>query len=130
MPRGHRRPSPTGIARRLGQRIRDLREERGIAQAELARRIGSSPSHLNKLEAGLKAATVVTVEAVARALGVEVAELFPASDKRAAGNPPDPLWGRIAADLRVRDREFLQLVRESVRLLERAVAAKGARRGP
>lgn len=122
MPRGHRRGSPTGIAKRLGKRVRDLRAERGLSQAELARRVGTSPAHLNKLEAGGKAATIVTVEALARALGVGVAELFPplSSASSATANPPDPLWVRIAGELRARDREYLLLVRDMLKLLDRA----------
>src|SRR5690606_14489545 len=98
MPRGHRRGSPTGIAKRLGKRVRAVRAERGLSQAELARRVGTSPAHLNKLEAGGKAPTIVTVEALARALGVGVADLFPPSSSAtsATANPPDPLWVRIA----------------------------------
>lgn len=120
MPRGHRRRSPTGIAQHLGQRIRELRTERGIAQAELARRVGTSAAHLNKLEAGAKAPTVVTVEALARALGVGIGDLFPAKPQVLTGNPPDPLWVRLTGDLRRRDHDYLVLVRDMLRLLDRA----------
>jgi XRE family transcriptional regulator, fatty acid utilization regulator len=36
----------------IGQRLRELRIERGIAQAELARQLGISPAYLNLLEKG------------------------------------------------------------------------------
>lgn len=122
MPRGHRRSSPTGIAVRFGQRVRELRAERGLSQAELARRVGTSPAHLNKLEAGGKTPTLVTVEALARGLGVGVAELIPASSRpsSATANPPDPLWARITGELRGRDHEYLLLVRDMLKLLDRA----------
>lgn len=75
-----------------------------------------------KLKAGGKAPTIVTVEALARALGVGVADLFPPSSSAtsATANPPDPLWVRIAGELRVRDREYLVLVRDMIKLLDRA----------
>lgn len=120
MPRGHRRPA-VAVTTALGRRIRELREERGIAQAELARRVGSSASHLNKLEAGQKAATVTTLAAVAKALGVELADLFPGRNvQQPVGNPPDPLWVKLAGELRERNRDYLVLVKDALRLLDRA----------
>lgn len=126
MPRGHRRPLTQAVAR-LGHRIRELREERGLAQAELARRIGSSASHLNKLEGGSKAATVVTLEAIAVALGVGIGELFATDGVGAQGSvvapSPNPLWSRIAGDLRARDGRYLAIVKEMLTVLDKAMEA-------
>jgi transcriptional regulator with XRE-family HTH domain len=40
------------IRRELGQRIKQLRKDKGWTQKELANRIGTSPAQLNKYEAG------------------------------------------------------------------------------
>lgn len=35
-----------------GMNLRELRKEAGLTQAELARRVGCSPDHINKVERG------------------------------------------------------------------------------
>jgi len=60
----------------IGQRIRALRDERGMKQKALAERAGLSNEHLSKIELGkemnLRASTI---EAIAKALGVDSAFL-------------------------------------------------------
>jgi ribosome-binding protein aMBF1 (putative translation factor) len=56
----------------LGEQIRRLREARGISQAELGRRIGSTQPAIARLEAGRVSPTLETLDRVAAALGVEL----------------------------------------------------------
>ena len=56
----------------LGERIRGLREARGISQAELGRRIGSTQPAIARLEAGRVSPTLETLDRVAAALGMEL----------------------------------------------------------
>jgi HTH-type transcriptional regulator / antitoxin HipB len=78
--RGERLASPAASAgyqraRRaleLGERIRGLREARGISQAELGRRIGSTQPAIARLEAGRVSPTLETLDRVAAALGAEL----------------------------------------------------------
>ncbi len=44
--------APPGIGAAIGRRLRELRLDRGLAQAELARRLGISPAYLNLIEKG------------------------------------------------------------------------------
>src|SRR5215510_3467116 len=44
-------PDPT-LNANVGRRIRELRQARGLAQADLARRLGISPAYLNLIEKG------------------------------------------------------------------------------
>jgi transcriptional regulator with XRE-family HTH domain len=61
----------------IGKRIRDLREERGLTQREVARRAGLTPSGVGFIEHGqTRNPSAETVMAVARALGVPVEELM------------------------------------------------------
>jgi transcriptional regulator with XRE-family HTH domain len=61
----------------IGKRIRDLREERGLTQREVARRAGLTPSGVGFIEHGqTRNPSAETVMAVARALGVPVEELL------------------------------------------------------
>lgn len=64
------------IAKQLGQRIRDLRNERHMSQEELSFKAGISPAHLGQIERALKNPTIDTVAKIAAALDIPVATLF------------------------------------------------------
>src|SRR5215203_6465514 len=59
------------------ERIRQLRNERGLSQAKLAVMADMDPATLNRLERGTGNPNLKTLERVADALGVEVADFFP-----------------------------------------------------
>jgi transcriptional regulator with XRE-family HTH domain len=89
----------------IGKRIRELREERGLGQAELARIARVEKNTLYRIEAGRNEPRMDTVELLARALKVDPGELFKApkvpsvpytrmeakefDELRAAANAPD-----------------------------------------
>lgn len=84
----------------IGRRIREVREEVGIAGAVLARRAGVSKNHLYMIEHGDRTPSVALLESIARELKVEPADLLrePVSLEEApqAGQPipPEPLRSR------------------------------------
>ncbi len=59
------------------ERIRQLRNEKGLSQAKLAVMADMDPATLNRLEQGKGNPNLKTIARVADALGVEVVELFP-----------------------------------------------------
>jgi len=59
----------------LGKAIRQLRTERGMTQEALAHAAGVTVSHLSTIERGHSNPTWATVQAIARALQVAIAEL-------------------------------------------------------
>lgn len=61
-------------------RIREIRDMLGISQAELARRIHTEPSTLNKIELGNRRLDQQWMRRISTALGVTPAELLPLSD--------------------------------------------------
>lgn len=65
-----------GPAYELGRSVRELREERGWSQTELARAAGMTQSAVARFEAGGTVPTLVVLERLARALGVELAVKF------------------------------------------------------
>jgi HTH-type transcriptional regulator / antitoxin HipB len=71
----------------LGERVRGLREARGLSQSELARRIGSTQPAVARLEAGGVAPKVETLERIAAALGLQLIVEFvgPPSGQRRRG---------------------------------------------
>jgi len=61
---------PPGLAARV--QLRAARQEAGLTQAELAKKVGVSQQHIAALESPDANITVATLEKVARALGREV----------------------------------------------------------
>ena len=60
-------------AKRLGEQIKHLREQRGLSQTALAEAAGLSRAYIAKLEAGDRASPSMPVlERIAKALGVTV----------------------------------------------------------
>src|SRR5487761_106399 len=58
-------------------RIKTLRKEKGLTQEALAQRAGLPQSHVSKLENGRHSPSSVTLEKIAKALGVASSELDP-----------------------------------------------------
>jgi transcriptional regulator with XRE-family HTH domain len=60
----------------MGQRIKVLREQKGLSQAILAAQAKITREYVNKLEAGRYDPTVGVLQRLAKALGVPVTELL------------------------------------------------------
>ena len=58
--------------KRIGERIRQLRTERGISQVELAEKAGLSQPHIVRIEQGRYSVGLDTLQAIAKALGCTV----------------------------------------------------------
>jgi transcriptional regulator with XRE-family HTH domain len=119
--RGPRRRSR--LTRQVGRRLRELREERGLTLAEVARRAGTSIAAIRVVESGERAATLVTIDILTRALGVSVESLFSGkenpSDRRI---PPDPVFLRLVRSLRDRPRRELEALEKLLAAFDRATA--------
>lgn len=123
------RPS---IAMRVGTRIRELREAQGLSQRDLAKAIGMARSLVGYVEAGTKVPTLTTVDAIAQALGVSLADLVAdetperGTTKRnqpAAEIVPDHCR-RLLALLRVRGPEYVEALERVVKIMDRFAKAK------
>jgi transcriptional regulator with XRE-family HTH domain len=62
--------------RRLGRRLRQLREEQGLSIAGLASLTGLEPNDISTMEAGELDIPLTTLVALARALGTTPAQLL------------------------------------------------------
>ena len=100
------------IVKRVGRRVRELRREARLTQAQLAEQADLAPHSVSRIERGQQAPSLEALERMAKALQVEVADLF-AREPRArwgesalaallAGGPDEPaeLRGRVRAALR------------------------------
>ena len=64
------------LAQRLAEKLRMLRQEKGLSQVQMAKRLGVSRSTLNRLEAADQNTTLRTLDRLCRALKYEPGELF------------------------------------------------------
>ena len=64
------------LQKRLGQRIADLRKARRLTQVQLAKAVDCSVEFISLVERGVNAPSVAGLEDFAKALKVEVADLF------------------------------------------------------
>ena len=87
----------SSIARDLGLRIRQLRNEKHMSQEELAFKAGISPAHLGQIERAVKNPTIDTIGKISSALDVSVMDLF--STDRVAPTPHSLTIGKINAQL-------------------------------
>jgi transcriptional regulator with XRE-family HTH domain len=63
------------VRKRVGGNVRRLREKQGISQEELADRAALHRTYISGVERGVRNPTIVVLEKVADALGVELSAL-------------------------------------------------------
>jgi transcriptional regulator with XRE-family HTH domain len=61
---------------RLGRRLSDLREKRGLSQTQLADMAEIGRAHLSQIENGAVAARIDTLHAIAGALELNLSEML------------------------------------------------------
>jgi transcriptional regulator with XRE-family HTH domain len=69
---------PNPFTQAVGTRIRAAREDRGLSQIELARRIERRQASISDMERGLMQPNAATLVVLAQALGKSVTYFFPA----------------------------------------------------
>jgi len=106
------RGEATSTRQRLGSLIRDQRLSRGLSQAEVARRVGISPSALSQVERGVRGPGGDTLVRLWEVLGVPF------------GPRPDADTGYTVSRRSGRERRVLQEGLTGERLLDDAVAGE------
>ena len=69
-------PLGKDIKFRFGQRLRELRRERGLSQEELAFRAGLHRTYVSSVERGQRNVALVNLEKLSRVLEIDIADLF------------------------------------------------------
>ncbi|MFJ3616799.1 short-chain fatty acyl-CoA regulator family protein [Streptomyces iakyrus] len=125
-----------------GARLRRLREERRMSQAELARVLGISPSYLNQMEHDSRPLTVPVLLRLTETFGVDAAFFSERDTTRLVADLREALTGEIAAS-RVSPSDLAELAsrmpavaqvlldlgRRNQRLAERLAGAADGRGG-
>jgi transcriptional regulator with XRE-family HTH domain len=121
----------------IGDRLRDLREEKKLSQGDIEKRTGLLRCYISRVENGHTVPAIETLEKLARALGCPLYQLFydgeqppqlPNLPKRKLSD--DIAWGSIGKDARFLSklRRLLGKVDEGDRKLILHMAQKVARR--
>jgi transcriptional regulator with XRE-family HTH domain len=63
------------ICERFGERLRELRKDRGWRQLDLAEQAGISENYVSELELGQKEVCLRTIDVLSRALGVAIEDI-------------------------------------------------------
>ena len=87
---------PTLKGSELAERVKLLRQKKGLTLAALAEKTGTTKGFLSQVEAGAKAPSISTLMRIAQVFGVAVAELFARSDRR------EPAYSLVRAHERQR----------------------------
>ena len=77
----------------LGDAIRNIRQEKGLSQGEMQKRTGILRSYLSRVENGHTVPSFATLQRLASAMEVSLADFFPGEDPPPlpAGAPTDYL---------------------------------------
>jgi transcriptional regulator with XRE-family HTH domain len=80
----------TTLVRQIGRRVRALREAREWSQEQLAERSSLNRSYIGEVERGNVIASVVTIDKIAHALDLSLAQLLDMKPAALAGTAPIP----------------------------------------
>jgi transcriptional regulator with XRE-family HTH domain len=64
-------------AKRFGRRVRELRNQHGWSQEQLAERADLNRTYVADIERGVRNPSLGTIERLARGLGCRIPDLFP-----------------------------------------------------
>jgi transcriptional regulator with XRE-family HTH domain len=119
----------------IGQKLKELREEKGLTQTEIGKETGLFASYMSRVESGYIVPTIETLEKWTRALNMPLYQLFYEGDE--VQKPPikatkaeEKLWGnsRKEAVLLVHLRQSLSRMRPEDREALILLASKMASR--
>ena len=64
------------IEERFGERVRELRQAKGLSQEELAFKVGVHRTYLGGIERGERNPSLKNIDSITNALGISLAEFF------------------------------------------------------
>jgi transcriptional regulator with XRE-family HTH domain len=121
-----------GVRAQLAVRMRQLREDRGLNQGDMAATCGVSKVYYGVLELGKKSASLETLDQIAQGLGMPLSELlrFDAPPDAAKQPPAERLGRRIAAMAHGADETQIRRLERVARILLEAEGEGSAARAP
>lgn len=117
----------------IGERLRELREQKNFSQGDIEQKTGLLRCYLSRVENGHTVPSIETLEKISRALEVPLYQLFYEGDDAPPPPPPKisgktPAWGRTGKDARLlkKFRDLLSRTGDDDRRLLLHIARKMA----
>ncbi|MBW7852147.1 MAG: helix-turn-helix transcriptional regulator [Rhodospirillales bacterium] len=116
-----------GLAHTIGKKIKLVRDQRGLTQAELARRCGKTVETVSNIERGKTLPGLLTLDRIAHNLGVPIQELVADHGNGVSDNGLGDYLEMVLRAVRRLPEEDLELVAGIIHLLNlrRRNAARG-----
>ena len=99
----------------LGSRIKELRKIKELSQEELSVQVDVDPKYISFIECGRSSPSLETMENIARALGVEIKDLFEFAHLQAGGVKVEEIELLLAGADEEKKRMIMKIVRAVVR---------------
>jgi DNA-binding XRE family transcriptional regulator len=99
----------------LGGRIKELRKVRGLTQDQLAEKVELATRYISLIEVGRSSPSLETMESIARALGVEIKDLFEFAHLQAGGVKVEEIELLLVGADEEKKRMIMKIVRAVVR---------------
>lgn len=113
------------ILKRLGARIREERKKARLTQERLAERVGLSVDYIGYIERGKQAPYLKTLERIAKALNVEVYELFLFREDGKKGDVEEAVK-ELVLSVRNKDPDDIRFIASILRQVFERMEGKGA----
>lgn len=94
----------------VGSRIRDVRQQRGLTQAELAQQVNMSLKHIGAIECGIRLPSLDTLITIANSLQVDTNTLLQDSLTVSTQIESSALWEQIARLSPQKQKKILRMV--------------------
>ena len=94
----------------VGSRIRDIRQHRGLTQAELAQQVNMSLKHISAIECGIRLPSLDTLVAIANELQIDTNTLLQDSLTVSAQIESSVLWKQIESLPPQRQKKILRMI--------------------
>lgn len=103
----------------IGRRLRSLRQQRVLTQAQVAERAGLDVNYISQIERGRRDPSLSSLSALAKAFGLSLADLF--AEDAAAKSPIADALREIEVELKGAPESLVREVVVVVRAMRRAV---------
>jgi transcriptional regulator with XRE-family HTH domain len=114
------------IKKVIGDRIRDLRRDKGLSQIKLGSKAKLHYTYIGSVERGEKNVSVESLDKIAKGLGVGIPEILNVSKKI---KNPIKLRASMAKEINKSDPEILKIVLDLIRQLNALKLKSGPSKG-
>lgn len=104
------------IAKTIGQRVRNYRIDKGLSQEKLAELSGCHPTYIGQVERGEKNATLESIEKIASAMNVSLAQLFEKIGESSTDSYPMKCYELVAAKSKSEQEHLYKMLVEWINI--------------